>query len=972
MLLKTEIRKGAYCDSVVLMQLQKKLAVLEGIIDAGVVMGTGANKNVLAQSQLLSNEANAACPEDLLIVISAKDEISANNALSQIDGLINAKKSTADQDYQPRSLEMAAKYASDSNWVLISVNGKYAPELCDQALDLNKNVFLYSDNVSLKEESRLKQKAAKKGLMVMGPDCGTAIIQGVGLGFANHVARGNIGIVAASGTGLQAVTVALNEFGEGISQAIGTGGRDLKDEIGAITTRQSLQLLAEDDLTKVIVIISKPPSNDVARKVFALAQQIQKPVVVYFLGYVPPTRNAGNLHFALSFSDVATLAHQLVSSEEKISPNSIDIKKFSKKQRYLRGLFSGGTVAYETIGVLRLYLSNLFSNIHIAGCQDLKTSSVSQEHTLLDLGEDEFTVGRLHPMMDNDLRIRRMIQESNDPEVAVIMLDVVLGYGANPDPANELAAAIKKIKSSARHIEVIAVVIGTEDDPQIRSSQIKILSDAGAVVEINCEKAAVRAGQIIQTLQSKLENNEVKINKLSPSFSAINVGVKSFYEDLKKQKATAIQVEWSPPAGGNEQSINLLNQLKDNQPMQEKIKIANDEVIKRMMASRPILIGMGKAKDVIPGMRKNLLLHAGPPIIWKNASGPLRGAIVGALMFEGLAKNKDEAIILMEQGKIDLEPNHDHDAVGPMAGVISSSMSVYITRDESNGKQIYCSMSDNAKNGRGKSLRFGVFAPEAINHLHWMERVQAPVFKAAIEASGGIDIRTLLAQAIHMGDECHARVSATSLLYLKALVPFISDQEVIATMADDAFVGLNVAMAGCKAMTLAGHGVEHSTIVTIMARNGTEFGIKVSGLGQQWFTAPAPIPQGLLFPGFTMEDANPDIGDSAVLEVAGLGGMAMATAPAVLSFIGGTAREATNKTLDMYEITHAEHEHFKIPALDFRGTPIGIDIRKVVEKNILPCINTGIANRKMGNLMVGCGSLNAPLTLFEKALEALC
>ncbi len=403
--------------------------------------------------------------------------------------------------------------------------------------------------------------------------------------------------------------------------------------------------------------------------------------------------------------------------------------------------------------------------------------------------------------------------------------------------------------------------------------------------------------------------------------------------------------------------------------MEEKIRKANDEVVKRMMASRPMLVGMGKASDVVPGMRKDLLLHAGPPIRWENASGPLRGAIIGALFFEGLAKTKEEAMGLMEQGKISLEPNHDHDAVGPMAGVISSSMSVYIVKDESNGKQVYCTMSDNAKNGRGKSLRFGIFAQQTIDHLRWMESVQAPAFKSAIEALGGLDIRALLAQAIHMGDECHTRVGATSLLYLKAMVPFITNQDVIATMADDSFAGLNVAMAACKAMTLAGHGVEGSTLVTIMARNGTEFGIKVSGLGNQWFTAPAPIPQGLMFPGFKTEDANPDIGDSSVTETAGLGGMAMATAPAVLSFIGGTAREATNKTLDMYEITHAEHEHFKMPALDFRGTPIGIDVRKVVEKNVYPCINTGIANREMGNSMVGCGSLNAPLALFEKALE---
>ncbi len=538
MTIKTEVRKGTYCDSVVLMQLQKSLANLPGVTDAGVVMGTGANKNVLAQSGLLSDEAKDACPDDLLIVVSAQDEETAKNALSKVDSFMNAKKSAADQDYRPRSLETAAKYAPDAQWVLVSVNGKYASKLCDEALDLNKNVFLYSDNVSIEEERRLKLKASKKGLLVMGPDCGTAIVQGVGLGFSNHVRRGSIGIVAASGTGLQAVSVAINELGEGVSQAIGTGGRDLKDEVGGITARQGLQLLAKDADTRVIVLISKPPSAAVANRLFALAQQIQKPVVIYFLGYVPPARHCGNLYFALSFSDAA----QLAITAKKSSGVPIDVNGFTDRQKYLRGLFSGGTLAYETKSVLRIYLDG------------------SPKNTVVDLGDDEYTVGRLHPMMDNDLRIRKLNQEAEDPEVAVILLDVVLGYGAHSDPAGELAPVIKKIKSN-RRIEVVAVVVGTEEDPQVRSAQIEKLYEAGAIVETSCEKAAERAGRIIQALRREPEGIDA-VREQSP-FGAINAGVEGFYDDLKKQKAPAIHMQWSPPAGGNERLIALLDQLKE-------------------------------------------------------------------------------------------------------------------------------------------------------------------------------------------------------------------------------------------------------------------------------------------------------------------------------------------------------------------------------------------------------------------------
>ncbi len=404
------------------------------------------------------------------------------------------------------------------------------------------------------------------------------------------------------------------------------------------------------------------------------------------------------------------------------------------------------------------------------------------------------------------------------------------------------------------------------------------------------------------------------------------------------------------------------------------IEKANAEATQRMMEARPVVVGMGKAIEVIPGMRDDLLLHAGPPITWERASGPMQGAITGALIFEGKAKNEAEAQALVESGEIKLEPCHDHQSVGPMAGVICPSMSVYILENLTHGNKSFSNLNE----GYGKVLRYGAYSEEVLERLRWMEEVMAPVLGKAIEMSGGIDMRVLLAEALHMGDEGHNRNKAGSVLFIKNLAPYIVKatddsavaSEIIQTLGDNALSVLNPVMAACKAMVDTAHNIEGSTIVSVMARNGTDFGIRVSGLGDRWFTAPVPVPQGLYFPGFTAEDSSGDIGDSTITETAGIGGFAMASAPAIVTFVSGTPRDAINATLEMYEICFTEHRYFTIPPLDFRGTPTGIDIRKVVEKGITPRVNTGIAHKEAGVGQVGAGLVRPPMTMFEEALVA--
>jgi hypothetical protein len=406
-----------------------------------------------------------------------------------------------------------------------------------------------------------------------------------------------------------------------------------------------------------------------------------------------------------------------------------------------------------------------------------------------------------------------------------------------------------------------------------------------------------------------------------------------------------------------------------------QIDQANAAAIERVLAATPVLAGVGRALDVIPGMDEDLLLHAGPPITWERMSGPVRGAIIGALLYERRAKTESDAIALAVSGRVRFDPCHQHAAVGPMAGIVSPSMPVYIVENQAGGTRAYSTLNE----GYGKVLRYGAYSEDVLTRLRWIEHTLAPVIGRALELAGGLDMKTLIAQALQMGDEGHNRNKAGSALLGRLLAPHLvrtgasaeQQSEVFRYLAENDLAVLNPVMATCKATMDAAHGIAGSTLVTAMARNGTEFGIRVSGLGERWCVAPAEIPHGLYFPGFTAEDANRDVGDSTITETAGIGGFAMAAAPAIVRFVSGTAREALAATLEMYEITLAENPAFGIPALDFRGTPTGIDIRKVVRTGILPRINTGIAHRQAGIGQIGAGLVRPPMACFEQAIQAM-
>jgi len=554
----TLVRPGAYYDSVVLMQVQRALAALPGVDEAGIVMGTAANKELLALSDLLAPEAQDAAAEDLVIAVRAAEEADARAALDQVDALFTRKRSTGDNEYRPRTLEGGVQALPQARWALVSTPGKYAAGVAREALGLGLNVFLYSDNVSLEEEVALKQQARDRGLLVMGPDCGTAIVNGVGLGFANRVRRGSIGVVGASGTGLQYVTALIHERGAGITHALGTGGRDLSDGVGAITALQALDLLRRDPETHVIVLISKPPSPAVAQRLLNAARSSGKPCIIHFIGYANSRTDPGDLLFASSLSECAELAVMVAQDAEEPKPSPA-----RPRHGYLRGLFSGGTLAYEAQLLLRDFLADVHSNAPLDKTLKMANSLHSEGHVILDLGEDEFTVGRLHPMLDNELRVKRILQEAADPDCGALLLDVVLGYGAHPNPAGELSAAIRRAKQIAadagRDLPVVVLLVGTDEDPQGWDSQREQLAEAGALVYTRTHQAVLAVTEFVTTGAAVAE---VSLSALHESLAAINVGLESFAESLAAQGAEYVHVDWKPPAGGNERLMGILSRMK--------------------------------------------------------------------------------------------------------------------------------------------------------------------------------------------------------------------------------------------------------------------------------------------------------------------------------------------------------------------------------------------------------------------------
>jgi hypothetical protein len=459
---------------------------------------------------------------------------------------------------------------------------------------------------------------------------------------------------------------------------------------------------------------------------------------------------------------------------------------------------------------------------------------------------------------------------------------------------------------------------------------------------------------------------------LTSPLSVVNIGLTRFAADLASCGVPVAHVDWSPPALGMPELADVLARLSE----EPAVEAANQEAVRRLLAAEPVLIDVVPAVEAIPALGQDkIILHAGPPVAWARMCGPMQGALCGAIVFEGWAPDLMAAAELAAAGGVALHPNHDFDAVGPMTGITSRSMPVLVVENRSFGNRAYATLNE----GLGKVMRFGGNDPEVLQRLAWLRDVLGPALGKALRAGNGVALQPLIGRGLSMGDEMHQRNVASTGLFLREIAPWLARTfkgaglaEVLAFIAANDQFFLNIAMALGKAMTDPARNIARSSIVTAMCRNGTDFGIRVSGTGDTWFTAPVEMPVGLYFAGFSAADANPDMGVSAIVETIGLGGFAMAAAPAVVGFVGaGSAAEAASFTHSMREITVAENRRWTIPALNFAGVATGIDVRLVVETGIAPTINTGIAHRRPGVGQVGAGVVRAPLACFAAALAAL-
>lgn len=595
---KVVVKNATYRDSISLMKISNELQKLPGVKQAAVVMSTELNRRVLGEAGFSDAAISTAAGDDMIIAIEADDGSTLNSAFAQVDRLLTSTGEAQVGTNLPTSLEEALLSLPDADLVVISVPGPFAKRETMNALSKGLNVFLFSSNVSREDELELKQMSSGKGLLLMGPDCGTSIINHKVLGFGNYIREGFVGLVSASGTGLQEVTTLIHEAGLGVSQAIGTGGDDLSEQIGGITMTQGIALLDADSATRVIVIISKPPGTATLQKVLGIAKQCHKPVVANFLGGKIDPETSGEIFMAKTLDEAAGMVcetaginppYSVTGSLSKVSVSAAlaERGKLANGQRFVHGLFAGGTLCYESQLILTPLVGIVQSNAPVQTNNLIPGDARTEGHTCIDMGAEEFVEGRAHPMMDFSLRNLRILREARDPSTAVVLFDVELGYGSNSDPAGQLVPVITEAREiserEGRYLSFVASIIGTEGDSQGLEKQQKALSDVGILV-LPSNAQATRVAALIATgnvavstnavnshMRKTAETTQMKTSELSTTqvgssiigktLKVINIGISTFADDLRSQGVEVIHVDWRPPAGGDLEMVRILERL---------------------------------------------------------------------------------------------------------------------------------------------------------------------------------------------------------------------------------------------------------------------------------------------------------------------------------------------------------------------------------------------------------------------------
>lgn len=1003
------IRKGEFRDSVVLMNVSRKLSDAPGIDDALVVMGTDNNKEILDDLGLLTDETRQATTEDLVIAFKSDDPDMGRLVLENIDSyFIQEVSETGIMSFS--TIEAALEAEPDANLALISVPGEYAARQAKKALQKGLHTLVFSDNVPLQEEIQLKQLAEEKNLFIMGPDCGVCNIDGAALALASILGRGQVGVVGASGSGIQEITALIDKAGFGISQAIGTGGRDLHVDVGGITMLRGLRTLLDDPSTAVIVLIGKSPAPKVESQLISVIRSSTKPVITCFLNSSPDVWTKAGALFAPTMDAAAQLAIALLRGEDAayytftlpqaeiktIVENARSELKSGKK--YLRGLFGGGTFAGQAQMLLKPFIDPIYSNAPAADCRKLSDPRKSIADSFIDLGDEAFTRGRAHPVID-PLPYRLRIQdEFNDPETGVILLDVILGPACHPDPAGYIADVLIDASGSKENKPiVIASVCGTRRDPQDSYLQEVKLRNAGVIVMPSSAQAALLAGLVVSdksveeglSALSHLSDNYVGVRAnvysrnivpqetklLGAKPKIINIGVDLLADSLRAQNIGVVQVVWSPPAGGDPHAIRLLDQWDSlDIDIRERIQNANKKAFDIFVNGQPIWTDVQPAGKVISGYHSHLITHAGPAIDFRNMEINFKNGVIGAALIEGLAENREEAKALLEKGEIELQPAWDFNV--PIAGMsaVSYSMPVMVAVDIVHGTMGFSPIMEGPS---FEALRSGVYNEVVAKRWDWFRESLGPILSKALKNVNGINLRNVVSRSLLMGDENHSRETASTLIILAELAPHLAlldiERSELSRCLD--FIrsaerfSQNVLIAGAAAVLKAAENIKYSTVVTGMGGNGVEMGVKISALGSRMFTAPAPIIYGrFLNPSTKIEDTVPFAGDSCAVTVYGLGGCAAAASPAVTLLGGGTVQDAYNRTREMWEITIGKNPNYAIPTLSFEGTPTAFDVIKILETGILPASHAGIIHKTGG--MAGAGIARIPMECFVQALDA--
>ncbi len=955
-----EVRPGAYADSVTLLQVSKDVAAAPGVAAAQVAMATPLNLEVL---EGMGFDLPSTTPNDMVVALMLDEDGDAETALAAVDAALAASTrgggATTAEAAPARTLGRALT-ESGADLALVSVPGEHAMLEAMDALDADRDVMIFSDNVPLEQEIALKDIATERGLLVMGPDCGTAMLGGLGLGFANTTRPGPVGIVAASGTGCQQLMCLLDAAGAGVGAALGVGGRDLSSDVAGRSTREALRRLDADPSVELAVVVSKPPAEEVAAELRAFAETLDTPVQLALLGPGQP-----------DLTEAAESVLTALGREVPAWPTWGSPAAGGTEAGFLRGLFVGGTLCDEAMLLAADELGGVRSNIPL-----------SPELAL----DSSLTAAGAH---DDRLRRRRPDRRAGAPD------DRPGPAPGPPGPRGRRPAdrvhpdgrgARPRRRAGPRRRARARRLGGRRDRPEGRSraaGRDRLRRHrgrpAGPVPPGGRARRGRRRGPPVQRPghppgrrpHRRHPMNAPTSTRAQPTTAPAAVaasGVDLFADAVAGQATEVSRVDWRPPMDGTAADLAVVAA----DPIRRE---ANARAAQAVLDAQASVVDVAPASQLL-GIEPGQFLHAGPPITWEAASGPLRGALMGAAALEGLVDDPEDAVALFERGDgVSLEPCHHRSAVGPMAGVVSPSMWMFVLEDPASGRRTYCTLNE----GLGKVLRYGAYGPEVLEKLRWMSDVLGPLLAEAIRATGPIDITGILTQMLQMGDEAHNRNRAGTLMLLRDLSPALAESS--ADPADVAavlrFIGgndhffLNLAMPACKMALDAARGIEGSTMVVAMARNGTEFGIQLAGTGDEWFTGPALLADGLFLGSYGPDDANPDIGDSAITETAGIGGFSMATAPAIVRFVGGTVPDALATTGRMREITLAANPRWSIPVLEFAGAPTGIDVTKVCRTGILPQINTGMAGRLAGVGQVGAGLVTPPAEIFPKALAAL-